>query len=271
MDGLIAIGQVARASGLTVRALRHYDEIGLLRPFAVDPATGYRRYTRDQVATAATIRRLRDLDVPTDAVRAYLQASDPDAARSILQAHATNLDARTWRLQRQLHQLRGFMEGDTIVTNSGHPPTDEIRETERQVAVELFNEVWRLLEQEGRGAAEDERMLHAAHASWWHWSNAGGDEQLAVGDWQCSRVYAVLGRVEPAIHHADRCLERSEASALPVWIEAAGHEARARAHAVAGDLDSARREADEAIALCEKIADPDDREVIEGDLATLPL
>jgi DNA-binding transcriptional MerR regulator len=271
MDGLLTIGQVARGSGLTVRALRHYDEIGLLRPVEVDPQTGYRHYSREQVEVARTIRQLRELDLPVESVQDYLHAADPAAARAILLAHAANLDARTWRLLRLQHRLRGLIEGDDTMADTADARTDEASDDERRLAVDLFNEVWRLLEQEGRGTEDDERMLHAAHASWWHWSNAGGDEQLAVGDWQCSRVYAVLGRAEPSLHHADRSLERAAAADLPTWVHAAAHEARARASAVAGDLDAARREADEARALCAKIDDPDDRDVIEGDLATLPL
>ena len=43
---LMTIGRFARITGLTVKALRHYDEVGLLRPAAVDPETGYRSVTR---------------------------------------------------------------------------------------------------------------------------------------------------------------------------------------------------------------------------------
>jgi DNA-binding transcriptional MerR regulator len=48
-QALLSVGLVARRSGLTVRALRHYDHVDLLRPAAVDAATGYRRYRSDQV------------------------------------------------------------------------------------------------------------------------------------------------------------------------------------------------------------------------------
>lgn len=68
-----------------------------------------------------------------------------------------------------------------------------------------------------RGSCElsdDDRMLHLAHASRHHWGEVvgstdlgqGGPANLARGEWLCSRVYAVLGRAEPARHHAERLL-----------------------------------------------------------------
>ena len=65
---LLSIGRFARVSGLTVKALRHYDDIGLLRPAHVDDSTGYRYYTLAQARDAEAIRRLRRLDVPLEDV-----------------------------------------------------------------------------------------------------------------------------------------------------------------------------------------------------------
>ena len=55
-------------------------------------------------------------------------------------------------------------------------------------------------------------MIGAAHASRYHWSKAASGVNRARGDWQCSRVYAILGRGEPALWHARRCLELVEAA-----------------------------------------------------------
>ena len=65
----LAIGQAARLAGVTAKALRHYDRIGLLRPAAVDESTGYRRYAAAQVEQARLIRRLRALELPLEEVR----------------------------------------------------------------------------------------------------------------------------------------------------------------------------------------------------------
>jgi MerR-like DNA binding protein len=46
---MFSIGEFARLGGVSVRTLRHYDEIGLLQPATVDPDTGYRGYSADQL------------------------------------------------------------------------------------------------------------------------------------------------------------------------------------------------------------------------------
>jgi hypothetical protein len=140
----------------------------------------------------------------------------------------------------------------------------------RQLAVDLFNEVWRLMERDDRSQADDDRMLHAAHASRYHWGEIGRPENLARGEWQISRVYTVLGRGEPALHHARRCLAICTENSIADWDLAYAHEALARAHATAGDRDSALASRRDAQRAAEGIADPDDREHLERDLQTLP-
>jgi hypothetical protein len=154
----------------------------------------------------------------------------------------------------------------------GHEPTILDPAQHRAEGVALFNAVWEMLDMPDRTPEQDDQMVHAAHASRWHWSQAGemgGDQQLAVGEWQCSRVYSVLGRGEPAVHHAEASLAICEAAGLGDWVLAAAHEALTRAHAVAGHADRARAflaRGREAVA---SIADPEDREVIESDLNAL--
>ena len=83
-------------------------------------------------------------------------------------------------------------------------PTDPVGPSldladERRLAVDLFNHTWDLIAVPRRTAAQDDAMIHAAHASRWHWGNAGGPMEWAVGEWQCSRVYAVLGLAEASL------------------------------------------------------------------------
>ena len=134
----------------------------------------------------------------------------------------------------------------------------------RQFGVDLFNETWRLIE----SRADDDRMLHAAHASRFHWGEVGAPENLARGEWQVSRVYVVLGRAEPALWHARRCLEHCEANGIGDWDLAYAYEALARGHALAGDGEAERfkRLAREA---GDRIADPGDREHFDEDYRTL--
>jgi hypothetical protein len=154
----------------------------------------------------------------------------------------------------------------------GHEPTILDSAQHRAEGVALFNAVWEMLDAPERTPADDDQMVHAAHASRWHWSQAGehgGDQQRAVGEWQCSRVYSILGRGEPALHHARACLAICEATGLSDWVVAAAYEALARASAVAGDAAETRAWLARAREATAAIADPEDREVIDSDLAAV--
>jgi hypothetical protein len=147
------------------------------------------------------------------------------------------------------------------------------RNRERRIAIELFNEVWRLLDQRERSVEENDRMLHAAHASRYHWGEVGSAVNRARGEWQVSRVYSVLERTEPALFHARRCLELCErhSDELDDFDLPYAFEALARAHALAGDGDEARRYARLAREAGERMTEQDERELLLADLETLPL
>lgn len=150
-------------------------------------------------------------------------------------------------------------------------PPDLDAATRRALAVGLFNHVWSLLETADRTPEQDDEMVHAAHASRHHWGEVGDASNRAIGEWQCSRVYAVLGRSEPALHHARRCLEIAEAHGFRDWRIASAYEALARASAIAGDRAAAEEWKAKARSALDTIEDPEDREVVEQDLARLPL
>jgi len=84
---LLGIGAFAQASGLSINALRYYDELGLLPPALVDPVTGYRRYRAAQVRHARLICALRRIDVPIETLRAVLQDPDGPALPAALTQH----------------------------------------------------------------------------------------------------------------------------------------------------------------------------------------
>jgi hypothetical protein len=143
------------------------------------------------------------------------------------------------------------------------PPFDQ-----RALAADLFNGVWALLETTDRSQDDDDRMLHMAHASRHHWGSVGTPANLARGEWLCSRVYAVLRRAEPSLHHARRVLDICERHGIGDWDLAFAHEAIARAQTLAGDSEAAREAVRAARAVV--IAGDEDRELLEADLATLP-
>jgi hypothetical protein len=144
-------------------------------------------------------------------------------------------------------------------------------EQHRVLGVDLFNLVWTLLGRPDRTPAEIDTMIHAAHASRHHWASAAGStpNHLARGEWQCSRMYAVLRRADPALWHARRVLESCEASGIGDWDLAYAYEALARATRVAGDDAATERWLAKARAAGDAIAEADDRDLLLGDLQTI--
>jgi hypothetical protein len=149
--------------------------------------------------------------------------------------------------------------------------------TRRSLAIGLYNRAWQLLDLADRTPQQDDELIHTAHASRHHWGEVGAPVNLARGEWLCSRVYAVLGRGEPALHHASRCLAilegyagKADRGGAEDWDLADALEALARAHAVAGDAAESRRWIVRAQEACAAIADPEDRAVIERDLESIP-
>jgi DNA-binding transcriptional MerR regulator len=107
-DELVPIGQFARLSGLSIHALRHYDDVGLLAPAEVDSVSGYRRYRRDQVRTARLIRALRCVDLPVDEIRRLIAA--PEQSQDLLTRHRHRLERQRSLLADRLRDVDRFLE-----------------------------------------------------------------------------------------------------------------------------------------------------------------
>ena len=273
----LSIGRFARLTGLSIGALRHYDEMDLLRPAEVDRFTSYRSYVPDQVDVGRAIARLRDLEVPLEEIRRMLASDDPAAQRQRVGDQAARVEARVDRQLHILHALRQVSQGrETIVSDATITYDSLSIDVHRQLGKDLYNHTWTLLETAERTPEQVDEMLYASHASAWHWSKGGGTlANAARGEWQIARVYATLGLGEIAVRHARRCLELAErATASGVaddWDIAAALEALARAQSVAGDRAAATATHGLAIAALDGIADPEDRRLIEGDLASISI
>jgi len=114
------IGQVAERTGLSIRTLRHYDEVGLVTPSA-RTAGGFRLYTEDDVERLRTIRRMKPLGFTLDEMRQLLTSlavlADPAAdaeAREAASAVVANCHARAEdscrTLRRQLAYAEEFID-----------------------------------------------------------------------------------------------------------------------------------------------------------------
>ncbi len=267
----MTIGAFSRATGLSAKALRSYDRLGLLSPARVDPETRYRLYLPTQVQRGVAIRRLRELELPLLEIGPLLDGG-PDGLRERLLAHQGRLALRSSELRYALAHLQRLIEGkESLMSTTGTDPVDAA--THRRLAVELFNRSWRLLELDERTPEQDDELVHCVHASRHHWAEVGTAANVARGEGQCARAYAAVGRPEPALHHARRCLElvRAGGEGFEDWDLASALEVAARAHLAAGERADAEQYAALARAELEAIADPDDREVIAGQIAELGL
>ncbi|WP_411109506.1 MerR family transcriptional regulator [Streptomyces sp. c-19] len=94
---MLTIGDFARASRLSAKALRRYDELGLLRPARVDPFTGYRYYTREQVERARLVAWLRRIDMPLAEIGRVcaLYETDPSGAARAVRGYWARVEAET--------------------------------------------------------------------------------------------------------------------------------------------------------------------------------
>jgi DNA-binding transcriptional MerR regulator len=266
---LMTIGRFSRLTGLTVKALRHYDELGLLPPADVDPDTGYRSYSSGQIGRAEWIRTLRRLELPLDDISTLLASDDPATVKRLLVDHQRRTAIRKTELQWILQRLQPLIDGKEPVMGTKAETLEP--ETHRQLGADYFNKTWTLMEKADRTREDDDEMLHCTHASAYHWLQVGTPANRSRSEWQCSRVYTILSRVEPALHHARRCLEIVEAnpSEMEDWDLPTAYEAMARAHMVAGDVEETRRYAELGRAALAEIADEDDRAVLEADFATI--
>lgn len=111
MTALLSIGEFSRVTHLSVKALRHYDDVGLLQPADVDVSSGYRRYAAAQVPLAHVIRRFRDLDMPLEQIRAVLHATDPGDRDKAIISHLQHMETVLEQTQTTVASLRELLEG----------------------------------------------------------------------------------------------------------------------------------------------------------------
>ncbi|MFJ5032863.1 MerR family transcriptional regulator [Streptomyces sp. NPDC088560] len=109
MTSHLSIGDFSRATHMTVKTLRHYHELGLLEPADVDPRSGYRRYSAEQIPTAQIVRRFRDLGMPLEEIRTVLAASDVPTRNRHISAHLHRLEEELGRTQRAVAALRDLL------------------------------------------------------------------------------------------------------------------------------------------------------------------
>jgi DNA-binding transcriptional MerR regulator/effector-binding domain-containing protein len=187
MTNTVSVGRFATMTHLSVKTLRHYHQVGLLEPAEVDPETGYRYYTLEQLPTVQLIRRLRDLRMPVADVRAVLVADSPIVRDSLISAHIDHLETELAKTQAAVNSLRALLDGP-----AGQQPVHRRAESS-------FSAL---------GITED--TLDPADIEAW-WRDALADLRRAAAD----NVLQIAG---PAGGLYDECLFNHEPGAATVFI-----------------------------------------------------
>lgn len=133
-EGLLRIGEVARLLNLSVGTLRHYEQMGLLEPAYVDPASGYRYYGSRQLSTLNTIGNLRVLDLPLAQIREFVTTRDMDLMQRQLTKQQELIEHRRHeleRMSRKIDQRLALLHG---ALNADLDTISEIEEPELRCA-----------------------------------------------------------------------------------------------------------------------------------------
>jgi DNA-binding transcriptional MerR regulator len=120
---MFSIGEFARLGAVSIRTLRHYDEIGLLPPAAVDPVTGYRSYAPTQLRQLNRIAALKELGLPLTQVKRLLGGITVAELRGMLLLRQAELERE---LQLRRHHLLGVEARLRHIAQEDDMPADDI-------------------------------------------------------------------------------------------------------------------------------------------------
>jgi PPM family protein phosphatase len=153
----MTIGEFAREAGLTAKALRLYDEMGLIEPADVDPDTGYRYYGPDQLERARLVAALRLVGMPLARIR---QIADlpREAAAAAVTSYWRQVEADTRTRRTRVHALVAEMRAKETRMNGNSTKTSEVAgrleqgsRTEQRDAIEVGEKRWVVADGNGAG------------------------------------------------------------------------------------------------------------------------
>lgn len=204
----LTVKQLAAISGVTVRTLHHYDEIGLLRPALVG-ANGYRYYGRREQLRLQRILFHRELGVPLSAIAELLELEGENQI-AVLEQHREKLQAERERyrvliatIDRTIEELKGERAMTNADLYKGFSP-------EKQASYEAW-----LIEQYGEPMREG---IERSKKSWAKMSNA---EKEALGkefqEVEQALAGALRNGVDPASKGVDALISRHRAWVAAMW------------------------------------------------------
>lgn len=142
-------------------------------------------------------------------------------------------------------------------------------EWHKKQAIENFNATWDLIDQPNRTPLDDLNMIHAAHASRYHWGQIGTPLHFARGEWQLSRVYALVNMAESALYHAKNSLAYCQDHQIGDFDLAFAYEAIARAYKVSNNQEKMKEYKQLASTYAEQIEKQSDQDYVQSELNTI--
>jgi hypothetical protein len=148
-------------------------------------------------------------------------------------------------------------------------PTFDLQSAHKHFSIACFNRTWEFMDRDKLTSEDAQEMILLSMTSLWHWTQRPecAPNNLFGGNWQISRVYAILGNAPEAMRYAELALKFGK-QAGP-FHEAYGYEALARAEKVAGNPQRARRHLDSARGLAEKVEEPNQKATLQNDIEQL--
>jgi DNA-binding transcriptional MerR regulator len=199
---LVSIGDFSRMTHLTVKTLRHYHDVGLLSPAAIDQINGYRYYAKSQVPLAQVIRRFRALDMPVEEVRAILATTDPDQRSKQIATHLERLEQQLRATNAAVASLRALIErpeAQLPIERRAVPQTAALAISERIAVTDVT--AWMLAAYTELHAALDAQRVNASGPAGALWSlevfsDGEGDATVFV---PIARDVSPAGRAQPLV------------------------------------------------------------------------
>jgi tetratricopeptide (TPR) repeat protein len=153
----------------------------------------------------------------------------------------------------------------------GNAADFDLQAAHRYFAAECFNRAWDFIEKPERTRDEADQMLALGMASLWHWQQREDHtpKNLAVGNWQMSRIHALRGELAPALAHAQKSLEIARSASLPPFYLGYAYEALARCAATAGDRQQASAYLDAAREAASQVTDREDQQLLLQDISAI--
>lgn len=125
---LLSISEMAKLRHMTAETLRHYDRVGLIKPYFIDDSTGYRYYSIHQYEVLGTIRELKDIGLSLAEIRLFLEERNLEKSLSIMEEHQKKLQLKIKQLVRIESSLKQKMSYLRRISIEGATPQPTVRQ-----------------------------------------------------------------------------------------------------------------------------------------------